>query len=155
MSVLYLHSVFSSPATILHTHSLVQTRPSKGRFVVSSTHSNSKILKSNRKSRYGKLLSLYDDDSEEEEEEEDDVAEDDWLADDYVSSLEVSIFFKHAFWKCYQSCFISCLNFGFQSKRIIYFVMSDSWLFYPMFLNMPFAQIAVNMDNLLASIELI
>lgn len=90
MSVLCLHSVFSSPTTILHSHSLVQTRPSTRRFVVLSTHSNAKILKSNRKSRYGQPLSLYDDDSEEEEEEEedddDDVAEDDWLADDDVSS---------------------------------------------------------------------
>lgn len=85
MSVLCLHSVFSSPATTLHSHSLAQTRPNTRRFVVLSTHSNAKILKTNRKSRYGQTLSLYDDDSEEEGEEGDDDdegEEDDWLADD-------------------------------------------------------------------------
>ncbi|KAK9212799.1 hypothetical protein WN943_002181 [Citrus x changshan-huyou] len=86
MSLLCLHSVFSSPATNLHSHSLVQTRPYTPRFVVLSTHSNAKILKTNRKSRYGQTLSLYDDDSEEEGEDDDDDddegKEDDWLADD-------------------------------------------------------------------------
>lgn len=90
MSLLCLHSVFSSPATNLHSHSLVQTRPYTPRFVVLSTHSNAKILKTNRKSRYGQTLSLYDDDSEEEGEDDDDDddegKEDDWLADDDVSS---------------------------------------------------------------------
>lgn len=90
MSVLCLHPVFSSPATTLHSHSLVQTRPNTPRFVVLSTHSNAKILKTNRKSRYGQTLSLYDDDSEEEGEDDDDDddegKEDDWLADDDVSS---------------------------------------------------------------------
>lgn len=104
MSLLCLHSVFSSPATTLHSHSLVQTRPYTPRFVVLSTHSNAKILKTNRKSRYGQTLSLYDDDSEEEGEDDDDDddddegKEDDWLADDDVSSYppkknNISFFF--------------------------------------------------------------
>ncbi|XP_065862537.1 transcription termination factor MTERF9, chloroplastic [Euphorbia lathyris] len=56
-----------------------------GRLVVSSTHSNAKILKSNKKSRFGKPLSPYvsDEDSDDiEEEEEDDDDDDDWLLDD-------------------------------------------------------------------------
>lgn len=48
-------------------------------------HTNAKVLKSNRKSRYGQTISLYDSTEEEEEEEEDedddDVSEDDWLLD--------------------------------------------------------------------------
>ena len=54
-----------------------------GKFVVLlSTHSNPKILKSNKKSRYGQRITPYDTDDEEEEEEEedeDDMAGDDWL----------------------------------------------------------------------------
>ena len=53
-----------------------------GKFVVLlSTHSNPKILKSNKKSRYGQRITSYDTDEEEEEEEEDDndMAGDDWL----------------------------------------------------------------------------
>lgn len=57
--------------------------------MVSSTHSNPKILKVNRKSRFGQSLSPYDgsdgefDDDDEDEEEEDEA--DDWLDDDEVS----------------------------------------------------------------------
>lgn len=50
------------------------------RFVVLSSHSNAKIVKSNRKSRYGQTLSPYDTD-EDEEDDDDDLAEDDWLLD--------------------------------------------------------------------------
>lgn len=61
--------------------------------VLFSTHSNPKILKSNRRSRYGQALSPYD--SEEDEEEYDDedgfvdVSEDDCLTD--VSLFELGI----------------------------------------------------------------
>ena len=65
--------------------------------VLLSTHSNPKILKSNRRSRYGQALSTYD--SEEDEEEDDDfeedeneygfenVSEEDWLTDVSPSTL--------------------------------------------------------------------
>ncbi|XVE50783.1 hypothetical protein DITRI_Ditri01bG0190600 [Diplodiscus trichospermus] len=60
----------------------------RGKFVVLlSTHSNPKILKSNKKSRYGQRITPYDTDEEEEEDEEfgeddDDMAGDDWLMND-------------------------------------------------------------------------
>lgn len=92
MSLLSLYPVFSSNPTILHSplHTVAQTRTKTRRFVALSTHANAKILKSNRKSRYGQQLSLYDDSEEDEEEEEeeedgDNVEEDDWLVDDDVS----------------------------------------------------------------------
>jgi mTERF domain-containing protein len=51
------------------------------RLVVLSTHSNHKILKPNRRSRYGQALSPFDSDDEEVDdvdgEDDDDVAEDD------------------------------------------------------------------------------
>ncbi|WCJ33044.1 Mitochondrial transcription termination factor family protein [Euphorbia peplus] len=59
-----------------------------GRLVVSSTHSNAKILKSNKKSRFGKPLSPYvtddddDDDTDHDNEDHDDDDDDDWLLDD-------------------------------------------------------------------------
>ena len=43
-----------------------------------STHSNPKILKSNKKSRYGQRITPYDTD-EEEDEDDDHMAGDDWL----------------------------------------------------------------------------
>ena len=56
------------------------------RFVVLSTHSNSRILKSNRRSRFGNVLSPFDSDEEKDAEDDDDeddddgdVAENDWL----------------------------------------------------------------------------
>ncbi|XVF70815.1 hypothetical protein PTKIN_Ptkin11bG0192100 [Pterospermum kingtungense] len=66
-----------------------------GKFVVLlSTHSNPKILKSNKKSRYGQTITPYDTDEEEEEEDEefdedDDMAGDDWLMnDDFAETHE-------------------------------------------------------------------
>ncbi|XP_010539322.1 PREDICTED: transcription termination factor MTERF9, chloroplastic [Tarenaya hassleriana] len=63
-----------------------------GGFVVSSAHSNPRILKPNKKSRYGQMLSPYDSDEDEEEEDsedddEDDVAGDDWLLDDDFAEI--------------------------------------------------------------------
>lgn len=56
-----------------------------------STHSNPRILKPNRKSRFGETLSPYDSDEEdsfefdEEEDDDEDEDEDDWF-DDVSSS---------------------------------------------------------------------
>ncbi|XP_014505346.1 transcription termination factor MTERF9, chloroplastic isoform X1 [Vigna radiata var. radiata] len=49
-----------------------------------AAHSNPKILKTNRKSKYGEALSFYDSDEDDEEtdEEEDDEDDDDWLSDE-------------------------------------------------------------------------
>ncbi|XP_020206551.1 transcription termination factor MTERF9, chloroplastic isoform X2 [Cajanus cajan] len=51
-----------------------------------AAHSNPKILKTNRKSRYGEALSLYDSDEDDEETDEDDDDDDDddadWLSDE-------------------------------------------------------------------------
>lgn len=67
----------------------------KGKFLVFlSTHSNPKILKSNKKSRFGQRITPYDTDEEEDEDEDEDeefddnddgMADDDWLMN--VSSL--------------------------------------------------------------------
>ncbi|KAK8651753.1 hypothetical protein V6N13_141339 [Hibiscus sabdariffa] len=61
----------------------------KGKFLVFlSTHSNPKILKSNKKSRFGQRITPYDTDDEEEDEDEefgdnnDGMAGDDWLMND-------------------------------------------------------------------------
>ncbi|GAV86842.1 mTERF domain-containing protein [Cephalotus follicularis] len=77
------------------------------RFVVLSTHSNPKILKSNRKSKYGQTLSTYDTDEEDEDDEEDDDddgggflvdsggfygADDDWLLnDDFAETQDFEV----------------------------------------------------------------
>ncbi|KAL5803973.1 hypothetical protein ACOSQ3_030773 [Xanthoceras sorbifolium] len=97
MSVLSLYPVFITTTTILHSphsrlESLVRTRTNTCRFVVSSTHSNPKILKSNRKSRFGQPQSLYydtDDDEEEEEEEEEDDDDDEVAEDDEDDFAEI------------------------------------------------------------------
>lgn len=55
--------------------------------MVLSTHSNSRILKSNRRSRFGNVLSPFDsdeekdaeDDEDDDDDDDDDVAENDWL----------------------------------------------------------------------------
>jgi len=50
-----------------------------------AAHSNPNILKTNRKSKYGEPLSLYDsdeDDEEMDEDEDDEDDDDDWLSDD-------------------------------------------------------------------------
>ncbi|XWS51780.1 hypothetical protein CRYUN_Cryun11dG0012300 [Craigia yunnanensis] len=65
-----------------------------GKFVVLlSTHSNPKILKSNKKSRYGQRITSYDTDEEEEEEEDNnDMAGDDWLMnDDFAETHEYGV----------------------------------------------------------------
>ncbi|KAK9269399.1 hypothetical protein L1049_001172 [Liquidambar formosana] len=59
---------------------------SSSSFVVQSTHSNPKILKSNRKSRYGQTLSPYDSDDEGIGFGEDE--EDDWFSDEDIAEME-------------------------------------------------------------------
>ncbi|GAU28386.1 hypothetical protein TSUD_257140 [Trifolium subterraneum] len=51
----------------------------RSKFTVLSSHSNPKILKTNRKSIYGKTISPYDSDEEMDEDDDDD---DDWFSDD-------------------------------------------------------------------------
>ncbi|XP_076948284.1 transcription termination factor MTERF9, chloroplastic-like [Bidens hawaiensis] len=65
-----VHSLFF-PIRIYYTHDGFYS----SRFSVSSSHSNPKILKSNRRSRFGHRLSPYDNEHEEE------AAVDDWLSD--------------------------------------------------------------------------
>ncbi|CAL9018024.1 unnamed protein product [Prunus brigantina] len=57
------------------------------RLVVLSTHSNPKILKSNRRSRYGQPLSPYDQDDDEEVSRASDVSDDDWLLNDDFAEI--------------------------------------------------------------------
>ncbi|KAI4307904.1 hypothetical protein L6164_031031 [Bauhinia variegata] len=54
------------------------------RFVVFAAHSNPKIIKTNKKSRFGQPLSPYDTD---EETDDDDVLHDDWLPDDEFAEV--------------------------------------------------------------------
>lgn len=72
------------------------------RFVVLSTHSNSRILKSNRRSRFGNVLSPFDSDEEKDAEDDDDedndddddndVAETDWLPnDDFAETADFDV----------------------------------------------------------------
>ncbi|VVA35259.1 PREDICTED: mRNAion termination [Prunus dulcis] len=57
------------------------------RLVVLSTHSNPKILKSNRRSRYGQPRSPYDQDDDEEVSRASDVSDDDWLLNDDFAEI--------------------------------------------------------------------
>ncbi|KAK0602569.1 hypothetical protein LWI29_034834 [Acer saccharum] len=109
MSVLSLYPVFTNPSTTTTTflHSRLHTRSNTHRFVVSSTHSNPKILKSNKKSRFGQPLSLYDDEedaevetedeTEDDDDDDDDVEKDDWLTaddddeDDFAETQEYNV----------------------------------------------------------------
>ncbi|CAH1428600.1 unnamed protein product [Lactuca virosa] len=79
-SLLHSHSFsyFESLKLYLHNGLNSRRRKSSGRFAVSSSHSNPKILKSNRRSRFGQRLSPYDSDNENEAIDDDD---DDWLSD--------------------------------------------------------------------------
>lgn len=101
--LLLLYSASRSDLENLRLHFSAPSLPSLGRtieeggprgvgsrrFVALSTHSNPRILKRNRKSRFGETLSPYDSDEEDsfefDEEEDDDEDEDDWF-DDVSSS---------------------------------------------------------------------
>ncbi|KAI5334048.1 hypothetical protein L3X38_024181 [Prunus dulcis] len=65
----------------------MQTESSNCRLVVLSTHSNPKILKSNRRSCYGQPLSPYDQDDDEEVSRASDVSDDDWLLNDDFAEI--------------------------------------------------------------------
>ncbi|KAK8481131.1 hypothetical protein V6N11_034909 [Hibiscus sabdariffa] len=88
MAALTLHN-FSHSGSIVFSHSSSSSWNlslalkngvgfKKGKFLVFlSTHSNPKILKSNKKSRFGQRITPYDTDEEEEEEDEDEDEDDD------------------------------------------------------------------------------
>lgn len=79
-------SVFDSHLIVQSFSSLigegnVKRRSGGRRFEVQSTHSSPRILKSNRRSRYGEALSPYDTDDDEEKfdsGDDEDMVEDDW-----------------------------------------------------------------------------
>ncbi|CAK9148850.1 unnamed protein product [Ilex paraguariensis] len=100
---LYLcHSLFQSYGDSLSSsHSFFQPRTLKRssststtRIFVISSHSNHKILKSNRRSRYGQTMSPYDSEDDDSvgigDEEDEDDSEDDWLSDDDYAEIEDS-----------------------------------------------------------------
>lgn len=100
--------VFTTTPPFLR-HSVVYSRADTRRFVVSSFHSNAKILKSNKKSRFGQSLSLYDDSEEEEELEDEDEEDDgDWSDD---GDDEVGF-----------SCFCDLLSFCFKVLIFFFFI---------------------------------
>ncbi|KAI3504489.1 hypothetical protein L1887_26000 [Cichorium endivia] len=78
------HSFSYFESLKVHLQNVLNSRRRKtsGRFAVSSSHSNPKILKSNRRSRFGQRLSPYDSDNENEAIDEEDDDDDDWLSDD-------------------------------------------------------------------------
>ncbi|XP_058070699.1 transcription termination factor MTERF9, chloroplastic isoform X2 [Magnolia sinica] len=83
---LYLNSnrlfLFPSSHSHFNADAFYKTIRGSGRdFVVFSTHSNPKILKPNRRSRYGQQLSVYDEDEEQDEDDEDEE-EDESLSSD-------------------------------------------------------------------------
>ncbi|MFS7963917.1 putative transcription regulator mTERF family [Helianthus anomalus] len=85
-----LSSLYTPNSTLFPPHSLyigfnstTTRRTSCSRLPVSSSHSNPKILKSNRRSRFGQRLSPYDNDNEHQAvDDDDDDDEYDWLSDD-------------------------------------------------------------------------
>lgn len=83
---------FCSSRTLkFHLQQLILRRRRSCSFKVSvvSSHSNPKILKSNRRSRFGQTLSPYDSD-EEDGDAVDEDEEDDWFSDDEFSVKEDS-----------------------------------------------------------------
>lgn len=83
------HLALTSPLNPIGGGGRVCAKPrtSSCRFVVLSTHSNPKILKSNRRSPYGQALSPYDTDEEDDEDDVGGSSDDDWL-------LNVSFFYS-------------------------------------------------------------
>ncbi|KAM3011437.1 hypothetical protein FF2_030143 [Malus domestica] len=89
--------LFSQSQFIITTLSNLSGRKRRSdsscRFVVLSTHSNPKILKSNRRSRYGQPLTPYDQDDDDQVSRVTDVSDDDWLLNDdfaEISDFDVS-----------------------------------------------------------------
>lgn len=85
-SQLYGHSL----SNVFSRGKFDEQRKGRSRFVVRSTHSNPKILKSNRRSRYGQTLSPYDSDEETDGVGEDDDEDEDWFSDDDTKEAEES-----------------------------------------------------------------
>ncbi|GMH05793.1 hypothetical protein Nepgr_007633 [Nepenthes gracilis] len=82
-------SVITNACTISTGGRVSGTSMPTSRFISPSAHSNSRILKNNRRSRYGQALSVYDSDEEDDEsfggegEEDDDEDEEiDWFFDE-------------------------------------------------------------------------
>ncbi|KAL6999157.1 Transcription termination factor mterf9, chloroplastic [Sarracenia purpurea var. burkii] len=65
-------------------------RKASNRLFVLSSHSNPKILKSNRRSRYGQALSPYDSDDGGDHDGDDDSDEDGWFSEDEFAETEAS-----------------------------------------------------------------
>lgn len=87
---------FSTPSSFRSQFWILERRrlgsASLKNLVKLAAHSNPRILKSNRKSKYGEALSLYDSDEDDEELDDDDNEDDDddWLSDvSFVISLSV------------------------------------------------------------------
>ncbi|TQD91121.1 hypothetical protein C1H46_023296 [Malus baccata] len=83
---LFSHSQFTI-TTLSNLSGHKRRSDSSCRFVVLSTHSNPKILKSNRRSRYGQPLSPYDQDDDDEVSRVTDVSDDDWLLNDDFAEI--------------------------------------------------------------------
>ncbi|KAM1857212.1 hypothetical protein ACFX14_007343 [Malus domestica] len=83
---LFSHSQFTI-TTLSNLSGHKRRSDSSRRFVVLSTHSNPKILKSNRRSRYGQPLSPYDQDDDDEVPRVTDVSDDDWLLNDDFAEI--------------------------------------------------------------------
>lgn len=90
-SVYPFHTILCNPLNVSVSHLTVQSlsnfiggrgggivklRRNTCRFVALSTHSIPRILKSNRRSRYGHLLSPFDTDDEDFDDEDDEVKDD-------------------------------------------------------------------------------
>ncbi|XVF77278.1 hypothetical protein PTKIN_Ptkin14bG0030200 [Pterospermum kingtungense] len=97
MAALSLHNFYNFSSWNLSFALRNGGRLKKGKFLVLlSTHSNPKILKSNKKSRHGQRITPYDSDEEKEDEEFDeddyDLAADDWLMnDDFAETYEYGV----------------------------------------------------------------
>lgn len=118
---------------------LLTSKPTPGRgrrkLVVFAAHSNPKILKTNRKSRFGQALSPYDSDADDEamededEDDDDGVVLDDWLSDVFISPSSCNYFFSATvngyllFWEQFVSFWVMglfCLTmFGNSSFDLI------------------------------------
>lgn len=98
-SILFPSSPSPSPSSSLNSGFALSSGGSlkRGKFLVLlSTHSNPKILKSNKKSRYGQTINPYDTEEDEEGEEDEEFDEDDDMAgDDWL--MNVSFLYSHFF----------------------------------------------------------
>ncbi|KAL5731535.1 Transcription termination factor mterf9 [Ranunculus cassubicifolius] len=103
MAYYYISSLCTTTHTTsaINKHKLVNTfrkkrvrRSSTSSFVALSTHSNPRILKTNRKSRHGQILSPYDTDDDDDEGDRAEEDDDDGLFSD-DEFAEVEDFYAH------------------------------------------------------------